>query len=121
VDEAVASFEREHERAYGYSAPGEPVEWVNLRLTALGAIPKPQLRRLAHQGQGASAAHKARRPVYFAEASGYVDCPIYDRYLLGDGCVIDGPAIVEELDSTTTIHPGYRAVVDPFGNLHVKR
>jgi N-methylhydantoinase A len=121
VAEAVASFEREHERAYGYRAPGEPVEWVNLRLTALGAIPKPQLRRLTREGQDARAALKSRRPVYFAEASGYVDCPIYDRYRLGDGAVIDGPAIVEELDSTTTIHPRYRAVVDPFGNLHVKR
>jgi N-methylhydantoinase A len=120
VAEAVTSFQHEHERAYGYCAPGEPVEWVNLRLTALGAIPKPQLRRVA-SNQDAKAARTSFRPVYFAEAKGYVDCPVYDRYLLGDGCVIEGPAIVEELDSTTTIHPGYRAAVDPFANLHVKQ
>ena len=41
----------------------------------------------------------------------------YDRYLLGPGCVLRGPAIVEEIDSTTVIHPGYNAQVDRFGNL----
>jgi N-methylhydantoinase A len=101
--------------------PDEPVECVNLRLTALGVIPKPQLRRLVPGGSDAQAARKSARPVFFAEAGGYVSCPVYDRYHLGDGCVLEGPAIVEELDSTTTIHPGYRATVDPFGNLHVKR
>jgi N-methylhydantoinase A len=128
VDEALESFQREHERAYGHCAPSEPVEWVNLRLTAVGAIPKPQQRRLRCRGmaeggepaEDVAAAQRSRRPVYFAEAKGYVDCPVYDRYRLADGSVIEGPAIVEELDSTTTIHPGYRVVVDACGNLHVK-
>jgi N-methylhydantoinase A len=119
VADAVAAFHSEHDRAYGYYAPTEPVEWVNLRLTALGAIPKPQM--LSLDSQQPKAAQKACRPVYFAEANGYVDCPVYDRYRLGKGCVLDGPAIVEEMDSTTTIHPGFQARVDLFGNLHVKR
>jgi N-methylhydantoinase A len=121
VADAVVSFHQEHERAYGYCAPVEPVEWVNLRLTALGAIPKPQLRRIPRNAHEAETARKSCRPVFFAEATGYVDCPVYDRYRLGNGCMLEGPAIVEEMDSTTTIHPGFRATVDPFGNLHVKR
>lgn len=113
----LEEFHREHDRAYGFSAPGEPAELVNLRLTAIGNIAKPRLRKLDGNGGPAEAALKATRAVYFAESGGYVDCPIYDRYRLGSNAVVDGPAVVEEMDSTTVIHPGYRARVDPFGNL----
>ena len=64
---------------------------------------------------------KGRRQVYFAESAGFVDCRIYDRYRLRAGAVIAGPAIVEEFDSTTVIHPGYVAMVDRFGNLLLTR
>jgi N-methylhydantoinase A len=113
-------FHREHERAYGYSAPAEAVEWVNVRLTALGRIAKPGLRDWASDSTGRTA-QKASRPVYFAECRGSVACPVYDRYLLAAGAVLEGPAIVEELDSTTVIHPGYRGRVDRFGNLLLKQ
>jgi N-methylhydantoinase A len=116
----LEAFHREHERAYGYSAPAEPVEWVNVRLTALGRIAKPGLRDWG-RGGGTQAAEKGRRPVYFAEGGGFVACPVYDRYLLAAGAVVEGPAIVEELDSTAVIHPGYRAQVDRYGNLLLKR
>ena len=107
-------FHQAHARAYGYSAPGEPTEFVNLRLTALGKIAKPRLR--AWQAQPDRHADR-RRPVYFAEAGGYVDCPIFNRYALHAGQTVAGPAIVEEFDSTTVVHPGYRARVDEYGNL----
>ena len=48
------------------------------------------------------------------------DCPSYDRYRLPAGGAIEGPAIVEEIDSTTVIHPGFRAGVDRFGNLLIR-
>jgi N-methylhydantoinase A len=117
VQTVLEQFHREHDRAYGYSAPGEPAEFVTLRLTASGQITKPRLRELDQEGTAATAAQKATRPVYFAASDGYVDCPIYDRYLLKVGAVVVGPAVVEEIDSTTVIHPGYAASVDKFGNL----
>jgi N-methylhydantoinase A len=119
VARTLEHFHREHERAYGYNAPEEPVEWVNVRLTALGRIAKPGLRECPATGD-AQAARKPSRSVYFAEAKGTVACPVYDRYLLGAGAILEGPAIVEELDSTTVIHPGYRGQVDRFGNLLLK-
>ena len=64
---------------------------------------------------------KERRPVYFAEAGGYVDCPIYDRYALPAGAANVGPAVVEEFDSTTVVHPGFALRVDELGNLIVER
>lgn len=117
----LEQFHIEHDRAYGYSASEEPVEFVNLRLTAIGKIAKPRLRELEGDNTDIAAAQKAVRSVYFAESDGYVECPIYDRYLLGPDCVLTGPAIVEEIDSTTVIHPGYSAQVDRFGNLILTR
>ena len=121
IDRVLEQFHIEHDRAYGYSAPTEPVEFVNLRLTAIGKIAKPRLRELEGDNTDIAAAQKATRSVYFAESDGYVECPIYDRYRLGPGCVLTGPAIVEEIDSTTVIHPGYSAQVDRFGNLILTR
>ncbi len=116
----LEQFHAEHERAYGYAAPDEPTEFVNLRLTAVGAIGKPRLREVTgDRGQGTG--EKGKRQVYFAESGGFVDCPIYDRYQLRAGAVVAGPAIVEEFDSTTVIHPGYGAQVDRYGNMLLMR
>jgi len=122
IDRVLEQFHREHNRAYGFSAPGEPVEFVSLRLSAIGKISKPQMREIEQHSSTVdlSLALKATRPVYFSESDGYVDCPIYDRYQLAAGRILKGPAIVVELDSTTVIHPGYQAEVDKFGNLILK-
>ncbi|MBX3013076.1 MAG: hydantoinase/oxoprolinase family protein [Caldilineaceae bacterium] len=117
----LATFHRTHDRAYGFSAPGEPVEFVNLRLLAIGQIVKPQLRTWAAATGAVDQAQKAIRPVYFADLGGYTDCPIYDRYRLGAGHVVVGPAIIEEFDATTVLLPGYEARVDPFGHLVMTR
>ena len=117
IASAVSLFHVEHDRAYGYSASNEPVEFVNLRLSAIGTIKKPHLRELEIMDYTRASAQKATRQVYFAEDGGYVECPVYDRYRLGSGWILNGPTIVEELDATTVIHPGYQALVDKFGNL----
>ena len=110
-------FHQEHERVYGFNASGEPVEFVALRLSAVGVIPKPQMRKIMRGVDASSNAVKETRPVYFAETGGRVECPIYDRYQLGSGDEVEGPAIIEEVDSTVVVQPGYRAVVDRYGNL----
>ena len=117
ISRILAQFHLEHNRAYGFSAPGEPVEFVALRLTATGKIAKPRMREWEQGGKDVTPAQKETRSVYFAERGGYVACPIYDRYHLGTGCIVGGPAVVEEIDATTVIHPGYQAQVDRFGNL----
>lgn len=117
LHQALEAFHLEHDRAYGYSAPDEPVEIVNLRLTAIGQIAKPRQHELKGHNRDVEEALKATRSVYFAEKNCYIDCTIYNRYRLGAGCVLTGPAIVEEIDSTAVIHPGYQAVVDRCGNL----
>ncbi len=109
-------------RTYGHSFPGEPVEIVNLRLTAQGVIPKPRIRRAeAADDRAATAEHalKGHRPVCFQDADGFVSTPIYDRYALQAGACVAGPAILEEFDSTVVIHPGYEGNVDAFGSVHL--
>jgi N-methylhydantoinase A len=117
-EDLLARFHAEHDRVYGFAAPAEPVELVSVRLTSIGRIAKPPLRVLA---DGETRGPKERREVYFAEAGGYVDCPIYDRYALPAGAHIAGPAVVEEFDSTTVVHPGFSVSVDGAGNLTIEK
>ena len=86
-------------------------------LLRLPSDDKVALRDLEAVDGDVNAAQKATRPVYFAESGGFVECPIYDRYRLGPGHAVEGPAVVEEIDSTTVIHPGDRVLVDRFGNM----
>jgi N-methylhydantoinase A len=117
MEEIAALFHKEHERAYGHCAPEEPVEVANLKLSATGFIPKPKLKELKRGEINPEAALLSRRNVYFSETGGFVECSIYDRYRLTWGNVIKSPAIVEDKDATTVIHPGYQAEVDKYGNL----
>ena len=117
----IDRFHLEHERAYGFKADDEPVEFVALRLSAIGSISKPRAREISSSSRGLAAALKPSRAVYFAESGGLVECRVYDRYQLQPDFEVRGPAIVEEVDSTTVIHPGYGAVVDRFGNLFLQR
>ncbi len=59
--------------------------------------------------------------MFFSEAGGLVSTSIYDRYRLLSENAISGPAIVEEIDSTTVIHPGYIGTVDSYGNILIEQ
>ena len=95
-------------------APAEPVEVVSLRLTSVGT---DREAAAAHaRARARTPSRRSAAPVYFAEAGGYVDCPIYDRYALrAPARRFAGPAVVEEFDSTTVVHPGYVLLVDDVG------
>jgi N-methylhydantoinase A len=112
---SVEAFHREHQRAYGFAAPEEPTELVTLRVSAVGRMQRPSLRPAS--GATGRPAVPHFRHVYFDEAGDFVRCAIYDRYALAPGLRLEGPAIVEELDSTCVLHPGYAATVDELGNL----
>ena len=84
-------------------------------MAAVGHMPRPRLRP-APRANTTSAVARVR-PVYFDESGDFVRCTIYDRYALAAGQRLEGPAIVEELDSTCVLHPGYTATVDELGNL----
>ena len=121
LDEIERAFHNEHARAYGRAAEGEPVELVNFRVAAIGAIPKPALGRAPIPPLGRAGLRKAERPVYFGEAAGFVETPVYDRYRMTPDDLIVGPAILEEIESTIVVHPGYQAATDVHGNVLLTR
>ena len=122
--ESLAGIQKTHAQVYaahyGYAEPvGTPLEATNWKLEMLCATPKPDL---AHGGVGSARADEARkgeRRVYVGEGGAFVHCPVYDRYVLGAGAALDGPAIVEERETTVVLLPGDRARVDAFLNLVV--
>ncbi|MGB9834952.1 MAG: hydantoinase/oxoprolinase family protein, partial [bacterium] len=113
----LQAFHLTHERLFTYSEPDSPVEIINLRLTAVGRIPKTLLAQEKPAGYSFEKAIKGERDVYFPEFQGRVPTKIYDSSLLKPGHSITGPAIVEAVTTTIVICPGDRASVDDFGNI----
>ena len=113
-----AAFFAEHERAYGFHNPADPVEIVNFRLVAVGRLAQPAARPAA-PAEAALPAPTERRPVWF-EAGTPVDTPVFDRGRLAPGHVVAGPAVIEQLDATILLFPGDRGTVDAHLNLIVE-
>jgi N-methylhydantoinase A len=149
ADAAADAFHDAHRALYGYDFRGDPrqqVEWVNLRVTGIGPIQRPELTELVPAGE-ADSGNRVRRPgvsvcrdgapalpsrgstagkaemrsrmVVFARSSASVSTPLYWRPELAPGDVVEGPAVIEEYGATVPVHPGFTARVDRFGNLHV--
>lgn len=110
-------FAAAHKRLYGFVAEGEAVQLVTYRVEAVGLVPKAAFRPEPDAGPDASHAIIGSREVWFPEAGGFVACPIYDRDKLKSGNRFAGPAIVEQMDSTTVLLPGMTATVEPYLNL----
>ncbi|TVR76243.1 MAG: hydantoinase/oxoprolinase family protein [Sphaerobacteraceae bacterium] len=113
------AFHQAHEQAYGYAADDEPIQLVTFRLEAFGVVSPPELDTLA-AGENLADALTDNRHVWMPEAGGWGNVPLYDRTKLGAGMVLQGPAIVEQMDSTTVILPDQRATVDRYGNLIIE-
>jgi N-methylhydantoinase A len=116
----LSTFHGEHRRLYSYDLPAAPVELVNLRVTAVGALPRRETRPAATGGGRLADAQTGERRVYFRGA-GFVSTPCYAREGLSPGMAFDGPAIVEQADATPLVAPGFRARVDPAHNILVER
>ncbi|SDP67131.1 N-methylhydantoinase A [Klenkia soli] len=116
---AVAeAFHAAHHQLYGYDFRADPrqaVEWVNLRVSGIGPIRRPDLVARPDRTEGsAQDAVTGTRQVFFDE---WTETPLYARTQLQPGDVVVGPAIVEEFGSTVPVHPGFTATVDSYANL----
>jgi N-methylhydantoinase A len=103
LDRLAEGFAEAHRRMYGF--------------VAAGLVRKARFQPQAEAGPDASAAITGRRDMWLPEAGGFVSCPVYDRERLQAGNRIAGPAIVEQMDTTTIVLPGMVAVVEPYMNL----
>ena len=108
-------FHRRHERLYGF-ALNQPVEIVTFRVTAAGQVGNVNLPERSGRNEDSVDATVDHRPVYFEESRGYALTAIYEREALPPGSVISGPAILEGMDSTAVVNPGWQTRIDQYGN-----
>lgn len=114
LEEVLAAFHQEHEREFAFSDKDQIVEIYGLRVTAIGTVPKPNFPQFAPTGS-LQDAYKETRPVYFDGA--YVETNVYYRDKIPVYAQLQGPAIVDQLDTTTVIPPGFTAEVDAYKNI----
>jgi N-methylhydantoinase A len=124
LDTVAERFHAEHRALYGYDFAGDGaqhVEWVNVRVSGIGPIQRPQI--IAHEvsAKPEPPSAKGTRPVCFDARAGYVDTTIYWRPDLAPGQVVTGPAVIEEFGSTVPLHPGFTARIDAYLNIIVTR
>ncbi len=112
------AFHAAYEKIFGRRVENVPIELVNLRLFARGRQHQVRIVSVAPK-KGEVPAKKGDRPVYFGEASNFVPCAIYDRHKLRPGEAVEGPAILEEDDTSVVIGPSARGVVDESLNVIV--
>ncbi len=108
------AFHHRHESLYGYSMPGSSVEFINLRLTALGVTDKHTLSKYPYSSGDPSPALKGVRAAYFEGK--FLETPVYNGLKLQYGNLVTGPGIVEQINTTIIVSPGYRLYCDEYNN-----
>ena len=118
VAQAVEGFHTLHKRLYTYDMPDIPGQLVNLRVTAVGQLPRPEA---AEMGTSAGVPPVlSRRPVTFRRGEPELDRPVFRREQLLAGAALEGPAIIEQADTTTVLWPGFTAKVDRHGSIVIE-
>ncbi|HZD39974.1 MAG TPA: hydantoinase/oxoprolinase family protein [Terriglobales bacterium] len=110
-------FDTQHEITSGHKAETEPVELVSLRLISFGLVPQAKIAPAKPVGRKLEDAKTGERRIFFGKEHGLLNCQIYTRERLEPEHHIHGPAVIEQLDTTTVIHPEQQAVVDEYRNL----
>jgi N-methylhydantoinase A len=113
------AFEAEYRKVFGLVPPAGEVEIINIRVAVTAAAVSDELNVPAG-GAGSSATPKARRAAWSGADDRFVEMPVFDRYALGVGARVEGPAIVEEASSTLILPRGSVATVKSSGSLIVE-
>lgn len=119
MDDMITHFHQEHNRSYGYCNEDMRIQMVNYRVSAVGSIIKPDLKQRPVDPEAVPPAPIEIRQVLFEGEQDYMDTAVYQRSDLVPGCTIQGPAILEQMDSTSIIPPRWEATTDGFGNIKV--
>jgi N-methylhydantoinase A len=117
----LSLFHALHKERYGYSDRDSPVEVVTLRLRVISPVDGPRLEPLPEGGADTGPARVGERNVAFSARGGAVETAVFDRERLLAGNVLRGPSLVLQVDSTTLVPPGWRGVVDAWGNLVLEK
>ncbi|MGI9335544.1 MAG: hydantoinase/oxoprolinase family protein [Gammaproteobacteria bacterium] len=103
-----------HDRLYGFKLDA-PVEIVNLRAVGRGRVTKVDLPRAERGDPDPGPAELEQRQVYFDGQ--FMNARVFDRSRLRAGNLVTGPAVIQQTDTTTLIHPGHAGSVDEYLNV----
>jgi N-methylhydantoinase A len=117
LDGLRRQFDQQHQSMFGHMAPEQAVEVVSYRVRGLGLVPPVELPRFKPTGATLADAKRTTRQARFDGRD--LECPVYQRERLDVGLTLRGPAILDQFDCTTVIHPGQTARVDEWKNLIV--
>ncbi len=109
------AFRKRYFEEWAYNPDVEDIELVNGRVIAIGKIPKLTFPPLENHNKHLEQAHRGYRSVYFDGK--FIRTPVYDREILPAEAVLKGPAIIEEVGSTTVMRPDWEGRVDDIGNI----
>jgi N-methylhydantoinase A len=123
LDAIAWRLHRTHNRLYGYDleADGTAIELVNLRLSATGITEKPPIAREERVEPAADCARKGTRPVFLPSEGDFRDVTVYDGDKLRHGHRIEGPAIVEQVNTTVLLPDGYALGCDELGSFVMEK
>ena len=113
LDQLARLFHEKHRQTYGHDNPDETIQLVNLRVTAIGRFENIEL---SYTGKTEGSSLKGSRSVWFRQG-GRCDCAVHDCARLGIGTEVVGPAVIEAVDTTIVIPPGWRARMNPTGHI----
>ena len=113
----ASTFAETYESLFGRSLTDVPVEAITWRLSASEPPPRPKIRFRIPESKTYPGGVKGKRPVFLTEEGRFVDCPVFDRYGLGTGSKVNGPAIVEERESTVFVGSNTACTIDEHLNL----
>jgi N-methylhydantoinase A len=118
LESIAKQFHQMHNTLYGYSLENEgtPIELITMRLTCIGRTEKPKFIEEEFADADASKAYKKHRPVYLPNKKAFADVPVFDGAKLQFGNRIAGPAIIEQVNTTTFVTDEYSCLVDRYGS-----
>ena len=118
IPSMAAKFHPEHDRLFGYSLEeeGTPIELINMRLECIGRTEKPKFLEEKYDGVDPSKAFKRRRKVFLPVKKEFGEVDIFDGEKLRFGNKIEGPAVIEQVNTTTFATPEYNVVCDRYGS-----
>jgi N-methylhydantoinase A len=118
MPKAIESFHLNHDREYNFRRDDTPVDLFRLNLRAIGLSPKAEVAK--HKARRGEVKPVEKRQVVFDEKPKPLKTPVFARADLFAGAKIEGPAVIEQLDSTTLVPPGLVAKVDPWLNIIIE-
>jgi len=123
LDAIAAPFHAEHDRLYGYdlAEQGTELELINVRVQSVGRTDRPVLPAVEDGSADAVDALVGHRRAFVPERAAFADVPVYDGHRLQAGNEIQGPALIERVDTTILVSAGYRASVDKMGSARLSQ